>query len=69
MRSAADPVIADAGQSARRALGDPARLGRQPLEGEVVEHDRIAVGGELDVALDREAAGDRRIGAQTPYSR
>ena len=43
----------DAGQGGGRAGGDGTGLAGQPLEPLVMEDDRTAVGGELDVAFDR----------------
>ena len=36
-----------------RQIGDPAGAVRRPVEGLVVDHGQLAVGGEVDVELDR----------------
>ena len=43
-------------------VGKRAARARQAAQIVVVEHHRFAVAAELDVAFDREAAGDRRFG-------
>ena len=53
---------ADGAEVGQRAGADRAvRLG-QPVEHVVVEHHDAAVGGQLQVALDGEIAGDGRLG-------
>ena len=55
------PAIAEIAELRRRQVADGALLAGQALEIVVVEHDRDAVGGDVQVAFDGVMRRDRGI--------